>query len=610
MAEPFLDALADRVILADGAMGTQLYVRGVFVNRCFDELNVSEPELVAEVHDSYVAAGSDLICTNTYGANRLRLNHYGMGEQVEAVNVRGVEIAVACARGRAHVAGTMGPFGRDEEDAPLADRQEAFREQAGLLSSAGADVILLETFFTLVDLELALGAVREASDLPIIAEMALPAVRHEDREIDPVHLVHLAERMGVAAVGVNCTTGPARSLAILETMSAATDLALTAMPNAGLPERVEGRTLYLASPEYMAEWGRRYVQKGARIVGGCCGTTPQMIRTMHDYIRSVGSTTATVAPIAAEASAGCEPVPREEKSEFARAVHDHFTVSVELDPPRGLDAGRCIEGAKLLKEAGIDVINMADGPRAVPRMGPMAMATLIQQQVGMDTVIHYCCRDRNVLALQMDLIGAHALGHHNILVITGDPPKMGSYPDATAVFDFDAVELLRRASLLNRGLDFAGEEIGEPTALFLGAGCNPGAVEPALEADRYAKKLEAGAEYFFSQPVFDLAHLEDFLDRTAHCPEVPFLVGILPLASYRNAVFLTENVPGMEVPPHVQDRLKRFDDRDSQREEGIAIAREVLEEAVKLERITGTYIYPPFGNYEAVLRVLEGIDRF
>ncbi|MEC8422706.1 MAG: bifunctional homocysteine S-methyltransferase/methylenetetrahydrofolate reductase, partial [Myxococcota bacterium] len=420
---------------------------------------------------------------------------------------------------------------------------------------------------------------------------------------------------GVDVIGTNCSHGPRGIQRIVERMATATDMPLIAMPNAGMPQMVEGRTIYLAGPEYMAEYARRLAQVGAGVIGGCCGTTPAMVKQMGVFLRSISpSHRGPIVPVESKTEdtpvpIGEDPVPAAERSEFARRLlSGKFCVSVELDPPKGVEAKRAMEGAALLYRKGVDVVNIADGPRAVARMGPAALSQLVRQRVPpMETVVHYCCRDRNLLGMQMDLLGAHAMGLRNILAVTGDPPKMGTYPDATAVFDIDSIGLISFIQLLNRGLDFSGAPIGGRTALFVGAGCHPGAVDMDLEADRFLRKAAAGAEYFFSQPIFDSSLLHSFLDKTEAASDVPFLVGIMPLVSAKNAEFLHNEVPGMQVPAAVMKAIKAAPSREAQREVGMRVAREALLEVKAHPRVRGVYVYPPFGSYRAVLRVLEGI---
>ncbi len=620
MNDTFREALAERVIVFDGAMGTEIYKHGVFINRCYDELNLSQPDIVSGIHAEYRAAGADVLTTNTFGANRLRLGAFGLDDRVRDMNAAAVRLAKDAARGRSWVAGSIGPTGTLL--APVGrvtpgDAYTAFREQAEVLAESGVDLFVLETFTHLAELWQAVRAVRAVSDRPIVASMSFPFVGPGQNQLEgdsPEVAARTVRSWPIDAFGTNCSNGPRGVQHALERLAACTDMKLVAMPNAGLPQVVEGRTIYLAAPEYMAEHARRFVQLGASIVGGCCGTTPQMIREITTFIRTVTADARTqvvmrTAEQVAEQTVGMTPTPPAEKSEFGRKLYSgHFCVSVELDPPRGVEAQKAVDGAKMLLAAGIDVVNIADGPRAVARMGPSALAQLVRRECDMEAVVHYCCRDRNLLGMQMDLLGANALGLKNILAITGDPPKMGTYPNATAVFDIDAIGLITFIQMLNRGLDFSGAPIGGKTDLLVGAGCNPGHVDLDLEVERFGRKIAAGAEYFFSQPVFDPALLQRFFELTDKFPKVPFLVGIMPLVSSKNAEFLHNEVPGMQVPQAIRTRLANAGSRDEQREVGVQVAREALAEVVDHPRVNGIYVYPPFGSYKAVLRIIDVIE--
>jgi len=597
----------------DGAIATELYDHGVFVNRSYDELCVSNPKLVQKVHNAYRKAGAELLTTNTFGANRLRLRPYGMEERVEEITRAGVKLARAAAGDSAWVAGSIGPTG--QKLTPLGKlapgkAYSVFLEQAKAMASEGVDAFLLETFSNLNELWQAFRAVKSvAKGTPIIACLSF----HHDLDgtqasgPKPEDAARTISNWGADVIGVNCSNGPKNVLQVVERMRAVTKTPIAASPNAGLPQVVDGRSIYMAAPEYMAEYARRFVLKGAMLVGGCCGTTPDTIQQMRSFVKSVAPTIAHE-PIKSSANNSpipAEPVPIKERSDFAKKLYsDKFCISVELDPPRGLDPSKSLAGARFLQESGIDVVNIADGPRAVARMGPGAMANLVHKECGMESVVHVCCRDRNILGLQMDLIGAHALGQHNILAVTGDPPKMGSYPDATAVFDIDSIGLIHFIQSLNRGLDFSGREMGEKTSFFVGAGCNPAHVDLDLEVERFGRKVEAGAEFFFSQPIYDPEVLFAFLEKTKQFDSVPFMVGILPLASHKNAEFLHNEVPGMAVPLEIRERLRKAATRKEQRKIGVEIARDTLIMAREHPRIKGAYIYPPFGSYKAVMKVV------
>lgn len=620
----FREEIQKRIVLFDGAMGTEIYARGVFINRCYDELSLSGKDIVREIHTAYRDAGAEVLTTNTFGANAIRLQPFGLADRMVEINREAARLAREVAGETVWVGGSIGPIG-----VPMApvgkvapgEAYQAFRDQARVLADNGVDLFILETFANIAELWQAVRGVRAESDLPIVACMTYPTASGlEDDRLEgpsPEHATAVMNGWQVDALGVNCSMGPRGIHQVLERILPLAQKPVVAMPNAGLPQTVDGRTLYLASPEYMAEHARRMGQLGARGVGGCCGTTPQMIREMRVFLRSISPIhQAPVAPAAhvedgmeAPEPIGQEAVPVAERTEFARRLlGGKFCISVELDPPRGIDPTRAVEGAARLYRAGVDVVNIADGPRAVARMGPAALSQLVRARVPpMETVVHYCCRDRNLLGMQMDLLGAHALGLRNILAVTGDPPKMGTYPDATAVFDIDSIGLITFIQLLNRGLDFSGQPIGGQTAMFVGAGCNPGAVDVGLEADRFLRKVEAGAEFFFSQPVYDHRLLEDFLDKTAAASDVPFMVGILPLASARNAEFLHNEVPGMQIPDAVMRAIKAAPTKQAQREVGIEVARESLAACRAHPRVKGVYVYPPFGSYRAVLRLLEDV---
>ncbi|MFT5584313.1 MAG: methionine synthase I (cobalamin-dependent)/5,10-methylenetetrahydrofolate reductase [Cognaticolwellia sp.] len=608
-------AMAQRVLLLDGALGTEFYRRGVFINRCYDELVLSQPELVRAVHQDYVDAGADLITTNTFGANRVRLQAFGLEDRIEEIVLGACSLAKSAAKDRAFVLGSVGPTGANLAPSGRLSpgmAYQAFREQIQLLAQGGVDGLLLETFTTLSELWHAVRAAKDAApELPIFACLSFKSNQSGETLLgeDPEEAARTMDTWGVAALGVNCSTGPAVVLDVIERMERVTELPLIAYPNAGIPQMVDGRRLYLASPEYMAEFARRFVTKGAQIVGGCCGTTPAMVREMRSFVRSVSPARSVLkAPLPAKKDQvpTPEPVPIAERSTFAEKLQaGKFCISVELDPPRGLDPSRSLDGAAFLQKAGIDVINIADGPRATARMGPAAMAQLARERCGVESVVHVCCRDRNLLGLQMDLLSYNALGIRNILAVTGDPPKMGNYPDATAVFDIDSIGLIHFIQNLNRGMDLSGRPIGGQTRFHVGAGCNPAHPELQREVDRFGQKIEAGAEYFFSQPLYDPEVLERFLEMTAAFPTVPFLVGILPLASSKNAEFLHNEVPGMQVPESIRRRLREAPTRAEQREIGIQVARQTLALAHRHPRVNGAYIYPPFGSYQAVLDVMD-----
>lgn len=619
-----LDALLDpeRIVVFDGAMGTMLYARGVFINQCYDELNARSPDLVREVHRAYAKAGAEVLETNSFGANRIKLAQYGLEAQVAELNRRAAEVAREVAADQLVVAGAVGPLGvRLEPFGPTSteEARSVFREQMTALRAGGADVFLLETFGDLVEMEQAILAAREVdAGVPIVGQMTIGPDGHTPYGATPEDVARALDAWGADIVGLNCSVGPQGILDAIERMAQVTRRKLAAQPNAGMPRDVGGRSMYMASPEYMASYARHLIHAGAKVIGGCCGTTPEHIRAMAAGIRPLAPRQAPAGPIvrasAPEARhggphpAGVPPVPFAERSRFAAKIAaGRFVTSVEIVPPRGVDAGRLLTDAGRLKDAGVDAINVPDGPRAQSRMGAVMTSLLIEQRVGIETVTHYCCRDRNLLGMLSDLLGASAMGLRNILLITGDPPKMGPYPDATAVFDIDAIGLTNLVRNLNHGLDPGANAIGKPTAYAIGVGVNPAALDLDHEIRRFEWKVDAGAEYAITQPVFDVEQLARFLDRITHA-RVPIIAGIWPLVSVRNAEFLANEVPGVNVPPEIIARMRRANERskDAAVAEGIAIAREML--AQVRAAVQGVQVSAPFGKIELALEVFREID--
>jgi len=601
--------------LFDGAMGTMLYSRGVYINRCYDELSVREPELVRDVHRAYVRAGAEVLETNSYGANRIKLGRYGLEGDLHEINVRAAQLARSAAEDRACVAGAIGPLGvRIEPYGPTSvdEAAELFREQAAALLEGGVDLFILETFSDLLEIQQAVRAVRSLTDLPIVAQMVIQESGHTPLGTDAAIFAERLGLWGVDVVGMNCSVGPHAMLEAVERLAAATDRPLSAQPNAGLPREVDGRTMYMASPEYMAEYAARLIRKGVRFVGGCCGTTPEHIKRMAGAVRALVPGSPRVHAAGAEHSRAeaVEPVPLAERSGWGRKLAaGEFLTTVEIVPPRGVDPEKMLEGVQLLRDAGIDGVNVPDGPRAQSRMGVLATSLLIQQRVGIEPVIHYCCRDRNLLGMLSDLLGAQALGLRNLLLITGDPPKMGPYPDATAVFDIDAIGLTHLVAGLNRGLDPGGGSIGAPTSFVIGVGVNPGAADLEHELKRFYWKVEAGAEYAITQPVFDLKQLYYFLERIEREGiRIPIIAGIWPLVSARNAEFLANEVPGVVVPEEIVARMRRASASGKEHavEEGILIAQEMLSHS--LPGIQGAQVSAPFGRVPLALRVFEALS--
>ena len=608
------------MLVCDGAMGTMLYAKGIFLNRSFDELNVTQPDLVSEVHQTYVRYGADVIETNTFGANRIKLSHFGLADQMYAINFQGARLARGAAKEQAWVAGAIGPLGIRIEPwgkTGVDEAQEYFAEQARALVDGGIDLFVLETFRDVNEIGAAIRGVRSVCDLPIVAQMTTEEDGNTRDGAAPEAFVPELERWGADVVGLNCSVGPAAMLESIERLARVATVKLSAQPNAGQPREIEGRNIYLCSPEYMASYARRFIANGVRLVGGCCGTTPEHIRQIKQAVRALSPSLAgpgsaragAAAPVDGVAAASVAEQPalivRSEKSRMSNALaRGTFVVSVELVPPRGYRAEPLVEQARQLRIHGVDLVNVPDGPRATGRMSALAAAVMVQQQAGVETILHYACRDRNMIGMQSDLLGAHAMDVRNLLLVTGDPPRVGDYPDATAVFEVDSIGLTNLAAQLNRGLDIGGQAIGQPTAFHIGVAANPGAFDLDQEIRRFEYKVEAGAEFAVTQPVFDVAAMRQFLDRISGM-RIPVLAGIMPLESLRHAEFMANEVPGVSVPEAVLDRMRRAEDAGRARDEGLAIARELVAELAG--RVQGVQVTVASGAVDAALRVLDAI---
>lgn len=679
MRKALLDRLLDpnAVVIFDGAMGSMLYAKGFFINLCYDELNLRSPDLVRDVHVAYVNAGAEVLETNSFGANRLKLSQYGLQDQVREINVSAASLARSAAGDAVLVAGAVGPLGVRLEPYGSTSKDEAFEifvEQMEGLKEGGVDLFLLETFGDIDEIEQAVRAARKVDpELPVIAQMTVNVDGVTPYGATPADVAKALDSFGADVIGLNCSVGPQIILDAIEKMAAVTNKKLSAQPNAGMPRDVGGRTMYMASPEYMATYARHLVLAGAKIVGGCCGTTPEHIRDMVEGVRPLSPKTASLAFVkkaAGDANAaatgsqeatsgaagvsstagisvdgvaksvgegavsngstgssastgnsanvgsgfgiaaktnGVPSVPFEQRSRLAaKLANSEFVTSVEIVPPKGVDATRMLEDARVLKAAGVDAINVPDGPRAQSRMGAVLTSVLIEQQAGIEAVTHYCCRDRNLLGMLSDLLGASAIGLRNLLLITGDPPKMGPYPTATAVFDIDSIGLTNLVSNLNRGLDPGDNPIGVPTKFVVGVGVNPVAIDPATELKRFEWKVQAGAEYAITQPVFDVNQLERFLESIEHT-RIPVVAGIWPLVSARNAEFLANEVPGVTVPEAVISRMREANAKSKEHaiREGIDIAREMLERVKPY--VQGVQVSAPFGKVSLALDVFDGI---
>jgi methionine synthase I (cobalamin-dependent)/5,10-methylenetetrahydrofolate reductase len=612
----FAEILASRPLLADGAMGTVLYGRGIFINRCYDELNLSDPGLILSIHEEYLQSGADILETNTFGANRFRLARHGLTEKVAEINAAGVRLARQAVEhlkdkqaGEAWVAGSVGPLGVRLEPlgkTGLDEARAAFAEQISALAGAGVDMLIIETMPALNEAREALIAAREmAPDLPVLV---MVTVDDESNCLDGSSPEQAAARLtewGAGAIGVNCSTGPATVLTAIESMRKATTVPLAAMPNAGMPRAVEGRNIYLCSPEYMASFARKAIAAGAQIVGGCCGTTPNHIRAMRSAMRAIDAQArVTVSGAAPELNTETPPSPLGHRSRIGALIEQGaFVTLVEIVPPKGIDCVKEIEGARVLAGLGVHAINVPDSPRASARMSAQSLCIQIQQHTGIETVLHYTCRDRNILSIQSDLLGASSIGLHNILCLTGDPPKLGNYPDATAVFDVDAIGLVNIVHRLNYGLDIGANSIGASTNFTIAVAANPGVPDIENELRRFKYKVEAGAEYAITQPVFDLRLLKNFLERIKEF-RIPVIAGIWPLTSLRNAEFMKNDLR-VSMPEEIMLRMAQTDSPDAARREGVLIAQEMLEAVGPL--VQGVQVSAPFGRYQVAAEVIASV---
>src|SRR5580692_921513 len=612
MASDLLTRIKQSAVLCDGAMGTLLYAKGIFINRCYDELNVSQPDLIRGIHHEYLQSGAEIIETNTFGGNSFRLARHSMASQVREINFAGARLAREAAKSfDVWVAGSVGPLGVRIE--PLGktafeEARAAFRQQIEALVEGGVDLLMLETFGYVEELHQAVLACRDVNaKIPIIAQVTIDEDGNCLDGSDPEAFAARLTEWNVDVLGINCSVGPVAMLDAIERVRAVTSLPLSAQPNAGMPRSVEGRNIYLCSPEYMASYTRKFVAAGVQLIGGCCGTTPDHIRAMKSALRVGGARSKTA--LSEAIHSGVAPlvpasIPIAERSRLgAKIAAGEFVTMVEIVPPKGIDIRKEIEGARFVKSVGVDAVNIPDSPRASARMSNQALSLLMQRDVGIEAILHYTCRDRNVLGIQSDLLGAAATGIRNLICITGDPPKMGNYPDATAVFDVDAIGLVNIVHNLNRGLDIGGNPIGIGTAFAIGIGANPGISDLDEEIRRFEYKVEAGAEYAVTQPVFDLSLLEAFLRRIEHC-RIPVVAGIWPLVSVRNAEFM-KNELRVSVPDSILERMAKAQTPELARAEGVAIAREMLIAAKQMAQ--GAQISAPQGRYSSAVDVLEAL---
>jgi len=618
---PFLQRLHETPLLADGAMGTMLYAKGASSEQCLEYLVIARPAWVSEIHQAYATAGADIIKTHTFGANRVHLADHGLADKVRDLNFRAVKLVrdVREVTGRAlFIAGDMGPLGkRLQPEGPLSQAEvyEAFREQVSVLWEAGADVLLFETFVHLAELEIAIQAACESCDLPIVASMTFAEDGLTMTGQTPAEVVDRVRRAGADVVGVNCSVGPAAMLQTLEQLREAdSNVPLIIMPNAGFPERVEGRFYYPSSPEYFARQTDAFLAQGACIVGGCCGTTPMHIRAMRTALD--GWLAGKQAP-GEQAALSIEDLPAA-KVDYGVAGDvaptgilnklraGKFVISVEVDPPRSFTAEKQIEGARHAWKMGADAVNVADSPMARVRMSALSLCVQIQQQVGVETIIHFTTRDRSLMGLQADLIGAHALGVRNILALTGDPPSLGDTKQSTAVYDVDSIGLVRIINRFNDGVDVAGQDMGQKGGFTIAVACDPTRADLSQEVERFHQKVSGGAHLTMTQPIFAPQLWLDFLrayeDRYGVFP-VPVLIGVLPLQGHKHASFLHNEVPGITLSEDALERMRKAGANG--RQEGVKMAQELLLELKELPYVQGVYLMPSFGRYETACQVLE-----
>jgi len=608
MREPFLEKIENRVLVCDGAMGTMLYSKGISPTRCFEELNLSSPQLVKEVHLTYAKVGAEILETNTFGATRRRLEKYNQGERVREINLAGGRLAREVAGDDLYVAGSVGPLGVRLEPlgpTPLEEARAAFREQIAALAEGGVDLIVVETMSDPNEAHQALLAAREACSLPVVVQMTVQEDGTTPIGALPEDFARKLDEWGADVVGLNCSVGPAAILEALEIMAAVTSRKLSAQPNAGLPRTVQGRNIYLSSPEYLASYARRFIQCGARLVGGCCGTTPEHIKAIKAAVRSLSPQRSRIAVgVLERPGRALEPVPVEKRSRLSeKLARGEFPVLAEVVPPKGCDATKEVEGAHFLLAKGVDAINIPDGMGVMGRMSPLMLAALLQQQVGIEVLLHYSAHDRTVMSIQADALGAHALGLRNILAITRDSAQFSTLLEAP-LFEVDSIGLVNILQHLNQGLDVGGNPLGKQTGFLIGVALNPHAVNPEEELHRFRLKLEAGANFAVTQPVFDVQQLASFLERLQSAAgSIPVIAGICPLTSYRNAEFMNNEVPGTSVPPAIIDRMRKADTGEPARAEGVKIAQETLLSIRNL--VQGVQIAAPFGRYAMAVEVAE-----
>ncbi|OQX92805.1 MAG: bifunctional homocysteine S-methyltransferase/methylenetetrahydrofolate reductase [candidate division Zixibacteria bacterium 4484_95] len=609
MPVDFRERLKTGIVICDGAMGTYLNQKGISYDHCFDELNLSKPELILQIHQEYIDAGAEMIETNTFGANSARLSGYGLEDKVREINIGAVRIAREARdiTGQdVFIAGSIGPLGKQLLPYGRISPQSAFKvfiEQVEALLEGGVDLFIVETISNLEEMELAVSAIRKVTKLPIVGQMTYTAEGKTFLGNSPEEVVSRLALLDVDVIGANCSVGPQKMLEVIEVLAEVGTGYISAQPNAGLPRLYAGRFVYFSSPDYFADYARKFVNTGAIIVGGCCGTTPEHITAVSKKLKDIHpvrnkrqtSPHIKVREIREEKTTGL-------MSPFMVKLLRKFVVTVEIDPPKGTNPDRLIEVVGQLKEAGVDAVNIADSPMARVRMSSLAMAYLVKQNIDIDTILHFTTRDRNLMGLQSDLIGAHAIGIRDVLALTGDPPSLGDYPNATAVYDVDSIGLVEIITKLNSGYDFSGNSIGKSTHFSIGIAVNPMAPDYQLEMNRLRRKIAAGGQYIFTQPLYDIKIINSFLDDISTY-NLPIILGILPLVSYKHAEFLHYEVPGIDVPVTIRQRMKKAKSRST--EEGKLIALEIIDKIKK--SVAGLYLMPSFGKFDTCLNIAKEI---
>lgn len=608
MKTPFLSRIKTTPLIFDGAMGTVIYEKGVFLNTCYDELNLTNPDLIKSIHQDYVTAGADVILTNTFGANKIKLEKYGLANKVREINIAGAKLAKSISE-EVYVLGSIGSnlsSGEILTPENIEQVKGSYREQISALVEAKIDGIIFETFFDIEELLLASSIAKEF-DIPVIASMTLTKEMETPKGLSIVTaLKKLDKSQSVDILGLNCSIGPHAMLSAVEKVIGSISKPLVVQPNAGHPQKRDGRMIYLSTPEYFTSYCKNYINMGVMGVGGCCGTNPEHIKEMARTIKALTGVKKHVEISKIEVqNTNITVTPTIEKSNFAKKLFSKTekAISIEITPPRSVDLTPMLEKVQKCKDVGVDAINIPDGPRASARISPMVAGVMIEQKIGIEVILHYCCRDRNLIGMQSDILGGYAAGIKNYLVITGDPPKLGNYPQATAVFDVDAVGLTKVIHNLNHGEDIAGNEINPPTSILIGVGANPCAVNLKKEIKHFYNKIDAGAEYVMTQPVFDADTLLRFIDTTSKYKQIPVVAGIWPLVSLKNALFLKNEVPGVEIPDRIIERMEKANTKEDALKIGIEIAHEIKQ---KIDSsVQGYQISAPFGKVDLAINIIK-----